>query len=72
MARLFCLVVDDEVFDVAHERGGNHFSWVSGPSPGYGFTVGRSDGAALTEEQARSAIRGFLAEIDPATGYLRD
>lgn len=72
MVKLFQIIVDGETFDVDNQDNANHLSWVSGPNAGYGFSIGRSDGAALTEDQARTAIRGFLAAIDPATGYLAE
>lgn len=72
MVHLFRIAVDGETFDVDRQGNANHLSWVTGANPGYGFSVGRSDGAALTEEQARNEIRGFLSSIDPTTGYLPD
>jgi len=72
MVKLFQIVVAGETFDVDKQDSSNHFSWISGPNAGYGFTIGRSDGAALTEEEARVEIRTFLAAIDPATGYLAE
>lgn len=30
------------------------------------------DGVAMTRPEMEEAVRGFLAEIDPATGYLRE
>lgn len=70
MVLLFRVVVDGETFDVDKDGGANHLTWVSGPNAGYGFTLGRSDGSSLTEDEARNAIRGFLASIDPETGYV--
>lgn len=72
MVLLFRIIVDGETFDVDKDGGANHLTWVSGPNAGYGFTLGRSDGASLTEDEARVAIRGFLASIDPATGYVAE
>ena len=48
------------------------FEWVSGPNKGYGFTSASSDGSAMATEAMDSAIREFLAEIDPHAGYLRE
>lgn len=65
--------VDGEVFDVAAERdrpGQHHLTWVSGRNPGYGFSVGTSDGRALSSADLEAAIRDFLAQVDPETGYL--
>lgn len=72
MVKLFRIVVDGETFDVDKQGSSNHLSWISGPNAGYGFAVGRSDGAALTQDQAGAEVRRFLAAIDPATGYLAE
>lgn len=72
MVRVFRIVVDGETFDVDKRDGTNDLTWVSGPNAGYGFSIGRSDGGTLSQDEARAEIRGFLAEIDPATGYLRE
>ncbi len=65
------LHVDGEVFALRSDtRGGTHYDWVSGPNPGYGFTM--SPTADLPEEEHRENIRGFLAQIDPETGYIAD
>lgn len=66
----FRTVVDGETFEVSTGEGTHSLTWVSGPNPGYGFTTVRSDGAELTPEQLEAAIRDFLSNIDPATGYL--
>lgn len=71
IAPLFRVVVDGQMFDVTHDGGSNHFAWVSGPNPGYGFSVGLN-GATLTKDEARIQIQGFLASIDPATGYVEE
>ncbi|UVY83776.1 hypothetical protein NLU66_16440 [Brachybacterium sp. NBEC-018] len=65
--------VDGETFIVTRRgRGAYDYEWLSGPNPGYGFsTVGHS-AADLVEGDHRDGVRDFLAEIDPATGYLRD
>ena len=68
------LTVDGEVFEVRpSENGhGHHFDWVSGPNPGYGFTIRTSDGSAVPRDQLVSQIRAFLGQIDPQTGYIAD
>ena len=64
------LEVDGELFDVRPDgRGGTAYDWVSGPHAGYGFAVSPSP---ASPEQDREHIRGFLAMIDPATGYIGD
>ncbi len=67
------LTVDSEVFDVVEDPGqpgGCHYSWVSGPNAGYGFTCVPSDGHRLSVEEHEAAIRDFLGSINPDTGYL--
>lgn len=65
------LDVDGEAFDVrADGRGGTDYVWSSGPNPGYGF--GLSPTRDMSLEEHRENVRNFLAEIDPATGYLRE
>lgn len=62
------------------------YDWASGPNPGYGFSstahaafVSVSDRADTpsgfappTLDEHRAAIRDFLAQIDPDTGYFGD
>jgi len=69
------LTVDGERFLVAlrSHDGTRHeydYAWVSGPNDNYGFTS--SGYSVLGEEDLVEAIRGFLAGIDPETGYLAD
>ncbi|GAB3859963.1 hypothetical protein GCM10029963_62070 [Micromonospora andamanensis] len=47
------------------------FDWLSGPHD-YGFGLSRSDGSVMSRAEMVEAIREFLAEIDPATGYLAE
>ena len=65
------LVVDGEVFALRPEKhGGTHYTWLSGPNPGYGFSLGPT--ADTSMEEHRENIHGFLSQVDPATGYLED
>jgi hypothetical protein len=67
----FTLEVDGEVFALRpDQQGGTDYTWVSGPNPGYGFSLGPMPNASLDEHRAN--IRDFLAMIDPATGYIED
>lgn len=66
------VVVDGESFEVVRDGNSIHHTWVSGPNAGYGFSVGSSGAMELTDEEVRSAIRAFLYEIDPRTGYLAE
>lgn len=70
------LHVEGETFVVRErdeERPGRRtysYDWVSGPNPGYGFS---SSGPFVpAEDEHVEAVRAFLAEIDPETGYLPD
>ena len=67
--------IDGEVFEVAARPGHPgvyDYNWTSGPNRQYGFTSARSDRSSSTTAEHEEAIRGFLAEIDPETGYLAD
>lgn len=46
------------------------YDWLSGPNDGYGF--GMSGPFEETDAEHEARIRSFLAQIDPATGYLRE
>nr|WP_201748866.1 hypothetical protein [Micromonospora acroterricola] len=68
------MTVDGHNFRIrerAENPGEYDFDWLSGPHD-YGFGISRADGSAMTLPQMREAIRNFLAEIDPATGYLKE
>lgn len=65
------LTVDGETFAVRRrdDDGSNHYDWISVPNDGYGFSV--SGGVEpISHELHVIALRGFLAAINPATGYL--
>lgn len=67
--------MDGETFSVRRRPGRlptYDFDWLSGPSPGYGFSAGPHGATPLTEPQLRAEIRDFLAGVDPETGYLAD
>ena len=66
------VVVDGESFDVVRDGNSIHHTWVSGPNADYGFSVGSPAAMELTDDEVRSAIRAFLSEIDPRTGYLAE
>ena len=64
------LEVDGEDFDLWPDGfGGTHYTWISGPNPGYGFSTSPTHGSF---EQHRASIRNFLSMIDPTTGYIED
>ena len=67
----FTLEVDGELFDLrSDEQGGTHYTWLSGPNEGYGFSSSPTPRQSL--EGHRENIRTFLAQIDPTTGYIED
>lgn len=68
------LTVDGEDFDVTTggSPGQYHYEWVSGRNSGYGFSSAVSNGSSLTTDQHVENIRGFLAAVDPTTGYIED
>lgn len=64
------LEVDGEVFELRpHEFAGTHYTWVSGPNPGYGFSVSPT---AEAVEEHEANIRSFLSMIDRRTGYIEE
>ena len=67
------LTVDGERFEVSadpDQPGLYHYAWLSGRHPGYGFSGRRSDhGDGMTAEH-EEAIRSFLAQVNPVTGYI--
>ena len=65
----FRLEVDGELFEVTYSpTRGTSYTWLSGPNDGYGF--GSSGPRPPTLDDHRAAIRGFLEQIDPATGFI--
>lgn len=64
-------VVDGESFEVVEACPGQYsLTWVSGPNPGYGFHTASNTGAAMDVAALDSAIRQFLDQVDPVTGYI--
>ncbi len=49
---------------------GAHYAWVSGPDEGYGFGASGAERPSLA--QHRENIHDFLAQVDPATGFIGD
>ncbi|TDE90832.1 hypothetical protein EXU48_17140 [Occultella glacieicola] len=64
------VTVDGERFEVRRWAGTYHLTWLTGPNPGYGFSIGSNTGADLDARFLEAEIRGFLAQIDPETGHL--
>ncbi|UUX59877.1 hypothetical protein [Glutamicibacter halophytocola] len=66
------LMVDGETFAVHAARHNSiHYTWISGPNNGYGFSA-LGTNQTPTDIQHIAAIREFLAGIDPSTGFLQD
>ena len=64
------LEVDGEVFELRPDGfGGTHYNWISGPNPGYGFSMSPTPDSV---EQHHASIRNFLSMVDPATGCIED
>ncbi|GGN43895.1 hypothetical protein FHR83_008043 [Actinoplanes campanulatus] len=71
----FRLTVNGDVFDVEYDPtqpGAYHYTRLTGPAPGHGFTSRRSDHARSTIAEHVEEIRGFLDLVDPSTGYIED
>jgi hypothetical protein len=69
------VTIDGNVFDiaaVAEHPGEYHYTWISGPNPGYGFTSASSTGKRLEMLDHVNAVRNFLTQIDPKTGYIEE
>ena len=66
------MTVDGQDFRIrarAEEPGVYDIDWLSGPHD-YGFTSAVGDRAPITPQEAVEHIRGFLVQINPATGYI--
>lgn len=67
---LFTLEVDGERFAVRRSTGGGtDYDWLTGPNAGYGFG---ETGPVRSPDEHREAIRSFLRQVDPATGFIGD
>lgn len=65
--------VDGQLFEVQArpDRPGQYdFAWLSGPNPDYGFSSASSDGSPMRVSDFEAAIRNFIAQVDPETGYI--
>ena len=63
----FQLTVNGDVFDVAYDpeqSGAYHYTRLTGPAPGHGFTSRCSDHARSTTAEHMEAIRSFLEVVD--------
>lgn len=69
------LIVDGERFTVTRRAGSAgvyDFDWESGPNDGYGFMTAVHGGVSMERAGLEEAARGFLSQVDPATGYLAE
>lgn len=69
------LTVDGVVFDVRYDLsqpGAYHYTRVTDPAAGYGFTSRMSTRTRRSTDAHVAAIRGFLEMVDPVTGYIED
>lgn len=67
------MVVDGEHFDVSErvgEPGVYDLRWGSGPNVDYGFASAKYGGGGQADAELEDAIRNFLSQVDPATGYI--
>jgi len=67
------MVVDGEHFEVTErvgEPGVYEIRWTSGPNEGYGFASTSYSGQGQTDAELEDAIRNFLSQVDPSTGYI--
>jgi hypothetical protein len=67
------MVVDGEHFDVRErpgEPGVYERERISRPNVGYGFACASYGGPQLTEAEIEDAIRNFLMQVDPRSGYI--
>ncbi|MFR9806434.1 hypothetical protein ACL02T_29720 [Pseudonocardia sp. RS010] len=68
------VVVDGQEFIVQQrsmEQGTYDFNWTTGPNPNYGFSSSGWN-RRITLEDATRAIRDFLRQVNPQTGYIED
>ena len=63
--------VDGERFRVTGAAGRYDYLWLTGPN-GYGFGSSSNVPEVVTHEEHEEAIRSFLGQIDPDTGYIKD
>jgi hypothetical protein len=68
------ITVDGQDFRIRVRADDPHtydFDWLNGPHE-YGFGMSRPAGPAMSRPEMENAVRDFLSQIDPATGYLAD
>jgi hypothetical protein len=67
--------VDGEIFEVvsaSSDGTGFHYTWLTGRNRGYGFSSWAVGGVPNPAQRHVTSIQGFLAQIDPATGFIFD
>jgi len=70
--RVETLEVDGERFRITVDGDGASYDWLTGPNKDYGFSLSVQGPTRFTfpREFHVTQIKTFLADIDPATGYL--
>jgi hypothetical protein len=69
------LSVDGEIFEIVPPSSDGHrftYTWLTGRNRGYGFTSHAFGDVEDPERTHATAIRSFLHQIDPATGFISD
>ncbi|MET8452168.1 hypothetical protein [Streptomyces sp. NPDC005209] len=67
------MTVDGQEFEVVQPQdspGTYHFTWLTGPDPQYGFGFRTNPPAQADTARLEEAVRGFLSQVDPVTGYI--
>ncbi|NEA68469.1 hypothetical protein [Streptomyces sp. SID12488] len=65
--------VDGEEFEVSqpdNTTGSYHFTWLTGPDPGYGFGFSTHPPVQADTAELEYSIRDFLSQVDPGTGHI--
>jgi hypothetical protein len=64
-------VAFEVVFDPS-QPGAYHYTRLTGPASGHGFTARRSDHQRSTTLEHEAQIRAFLEWVEPVAGYVED
>jgi hypothetical protein len=69
------LEVDGSRFSVQYDEsqpGAYHYTRMSGPGVGHGYTARRSDHRRKSLAEHEESVRHWLSLLDPRTGYAAD
>ncbi|MFJ1969330.1 hypothetical protein ACIO93_11740 [Streptomyces sp. NPDC087903] len=67
------MTVDGEVFEISRpddSPDSYDFAWLTGPNPQYGFGLRSHPPVPLGPADLEEAIRDFLSQVDPDTGFI--